>query len=665
VKEVAPSRGVVRFSSFEVDFRRAEVRKHGFRIRLQDQPFHVLQVLLEHPGELVTREELQRQIWPAETFVDFEKGLNNAIKKLRDALGDSAEHPRFIETQARHGYRFIGSLNAAKGDSLAPMAGAHAADGRGQISDAQMTSTSMGRRTIASLVETVTEYRHAERVWMAIAGVLALGGLALILALLALPKLAGLRERVFGASAMPPIHSIAVLPLENLSSDPAQEYFSDGMTDALITDLAQISSLKVISRTSSMQYKQTKKSLPEIARELNVDGIVEGAVQRSGDRVRITAQLIHGPSDKHLWANSYERDLRDVFALERDVTEDVARQVQAKLGTPNQAAVARFQPINPKALDTYLQGSYHLARSAKGAGDEEKRRAAEYFQLAIDADPNFAPAYNGLANAHFGLMWASSQDAEMVKKAAERAVELDPAFSDARATLGELRLCSWDFRAAEDELRRAVALNPNDANAHEILGDVVADIGRLDEGLRESQIAQELDPNRDHLSSALYVRRDYDRAIPWLLTMIKADPDNAILHFFLFFSYAAKGMDKGAINELEAGLKLFGFSESATKIHHAFAVSGYRGAIQQYAEELEHLTATKQLFIPVNLAEAYAALGDKDRAFYWLEQAYTHHDIVAAAAGFGLEIINVDPMMDPLRSDPRFKDLLRRIGLPP
>ena len=473
----------------------------------------------------------------------------------------------------------------------------------------------------------------------------------------------GFRERLAIGSPHPRIQSLAVLPLANLSGDPAQEYFSDGMTDALITDLAQIGSLKVISRTSTLQYKQTKKTLPEIARELNVDGIVEGTVQRSGDHLRITAQLIHGPSDKHVWANSYERDVRDVLAIERDVTQEIARQIQAQVTTQYAASLQQSRPVNPKALEAYLQGNYHLNRQGRGEGDEEKRKAAEYFQQAIDADPIFAPAYNGIANAHFNLLWPSSEDAKIVRTAAERAVELDPDSSDARVTLGHLRLCSWDFRAAEDELRRAVTLNPNNANAHEILGDFLNDIGRLDEGLRENQIAQELDPNQDHLMFALDSRREYDRSIAWILMMLKGDPDNGYFHHNLFRSYVEKGMYKEAIEELEKTLSLFGLQESAARIHQAFANSGYRGAMQQYAEELEQLAAMKQVFIPINLAEVYAALGNKDRAFYWLEQAYTHHDIVAVANGLGLEMINVDPMMDPLRSDPRFKDLVRRMGL--
>jgi tetratricopeptide (TPR) repeat protein len=396
-----------------------------------------------------------------------------------------------------------------------------------------------------------------------------------------------------------------------------------------------------------------------------VDGIVEGTVQRAGDHVRITAQLIHGPSDKHVWANSYERDVSDVLTIERDVTQEIARQIQAQVTTQYRASLQQSRPVNPKALDAYLQGNYHLNRQGRGGGDEEKKKAAEYFQQAIDADPNFAPAYNGLAYAHFNLLWPSSEDAKIVRMAAGRAVELDPTFSDARVTLGHLRLCSWDFRTAEDELRRAVALNPNNASGHEILGDFLDDIGRLDEGLTESQIAQELDPNQDHLMFALDSRREYDRSIAWILMMLKGDPDNGYFHHNLFRSYVEKGMDKAAIEELEKTISLFGLQESAARIHHAFANSGYRGAMKQYAEELEQLAAMKQVFIPINLAEVYAALGDKDRAFYWLEQAYTHHDIVAVGNGLGLEMINADPMMDPLRSDPRFKDLIRRIGLLP
>jgi eukaryotic-like serine/threonine-protein kinase len=470
----------------------------------------------------------------------------------------------------------------------------------------------------------------------------------------------GLRDRVLGGAPVPRIQSLAVLPLANLSGDPAQDYFADGMTDELITDLAQIGSVKVISRTSILRYKKTDKSLPEIARELNVDGIVEGSVRRSGDRVRITAQLIHGPSDKHLWANSYERDMHDVFALERDVTGEIARQVHARLTQPDQAPAAPPRPANPKALEAYLQGNYHLSGFGSGAGDEEKKKAQEYFQQAIDADPNFAPAYDGLANAHLNLPWGSSQDFEIATKAAERAVALDPNSSDAHCTLGSIR--SWP--GSEEEFRRAIALNPNSAGAHASLGDLLDRTGRLDEGWREQQIAQELDPNHDLLSSALDRRGQHDRAMAMVQMRLKRDPDDGYLHVSLYRHYVRKGMYKEAIQELEKTLSLFGFPEISTHIDHAFVVSGFRGAMRQFAEELEHLIATKQVFLPVNLAEVYTTLGDKDRAFYWLEQAYSHRDIHVASTDISLGDLDAEFLLDPLRSDPRFKDLVRRVGLP-
>jgi serine/threonine protein kinase/Tfp pilus assembly protein PilF len=501
--------------------------------------------------------------------------------------------------------------------------------------------------------------RHKTEVSTAVMGILVLASAAAIFGLNAFRA----RGRLAGGTPAPQIQSLAVLPLLNLSGDPAQEYFSDGVTDTLITELAQIGSLKVISRTSSMQYKETKKSLPEIARELNVDGIIEGTVQRSGDRVRINAQLIQGPTDKHLWANSYERDLRDVFALEKDVTGDIARQVQAKLKTPDQATSAQPRPVNPKVLEAYLQGNYHLQKFSRGSGDEEKRKAWEFFQQAIDADPGFAPAYVGLSEAHNGTMQGSIEDEVVERKAAEKAVELDPTLSEAWKNLGDVRFDSWDWRGAEESYRRAIALNPNNAVAHEYLGDLLDDIGRLEEGWSEYQLAQQLDPNHNHLHYALYKRREYDRAIQLNLTMLESDPNNGYLHHQLYESYSAKGMYKEAVQQLEQAAILFGLPEEAPNLRRAFALSGYAGAMREWAKELEHLHATKQAFLPVNLAVTYAALGDKDRAFYWLEEGYKHRG--QSSAGTDFSDLRVYRGLDPLRSDPRFADLLRRMGLPP
>jgi TolB-like protein/DNA-binding winged helix-turn-helix (wHTH) protein/Tfp pilus assembly protein PilF len=623
---------VLKFGLFEADLEAGELRKSGMRQKVAGQPFQVLQILLEHPQEIVTREELQQRIWPQDTFVDYDLALRKAIARLREVLSDSAESPRFIETIPRRGYRFIAPLHA-NGDAPA----------------------------IAELpIERAPSKTQRSNRSLQIGIVLGLGVAALLLVLLGFgPDKFRWPRSV--TSAVPQIRSLAVLPLQNLSAGPAQEYFADGMTDALITDLAQNGSLKVISRTSSAQYKGTKESLPEIARELKVDGIIEGTVQRSGDRVRITAQLIYGSSDKHLWANSYERHMRDVFALERDVADDVSRQVKAQMAAQNPVAVKQFRPVNPKALDAYLQGNYHMSRYGNGAGEEENRTAGEYFQQAIDADPNFAPAYDGLAEAHLSLLWPSTQDVEIATNAAKRAVALEPNSSDAHFTLGEVEFGPWNWPGAEEELRRAIALNPNNARAHEYLGWLLDDTGRLDEGWREYQIAQELDPNYDHLSDALGRRGQYDRDIAMVQMMLKRYPDDGMLHLSLFKDYLGKGMHKEAIEELEKTYTLFGAPDVAARIHHAFVASGYRGAMRQYARELEHLAATKQVFLPVNLAEVYATLGDKDRAFYWLEQAYSHRDILPASVDIPLGDFRFSFMLNPIRSDPRFTDLVRRV----
>lgn len=472
----------------------------------------------------------------------------------------------------------------------------------------------------------------------------------------------GIRDRLTMGSSQTRIQSLAVLPLQNLSGDPAQEYFSDGMTDALITDLAQIGLVTVISRTSSMQYKQTNKSLPEIARELNVDGIVEGTVQRSGGRVRITAQLIRAASDRHLWANSYERDVRDVFVLERELAGDIARQVRSQLTTEKQTQLAQPRPITPAALEAYLQGNSHMHRFGRGFGDEELKLASEYFRQAIDAEPDFAPAYVGMSKAH-RTMQSSSEDVEIARKAAERAVELDPNLAEAWAALADIRCDFWDWSEAEQDYRRALSLNPNDGVAHEHLGWLLDALGRLDEGWKEAQIAQQLDPHEEHLEPALDNRHEYDQIIQHITTMLQADPENGTLHHMLYEGYVGKGMYKEAVEQLAQAMALFGNPETAAKLREIFVVSGYKGAMRAYAEGLERLHVTKQVFAPINLAGAYAAAGDKDRAFYWLEQGY--RDRGRAIFAISMIFLNTDPGLDPLRADPRYKDLLRRVGLPP
>jgi len=615
---------VVKFGVFEVDLELGELRKRGVRLKLGGQPFEVLRILLERPQQIVTRAELQKRLWPADTFVDYELALKKAINRIREVLGDDAESPRFVETIPRRGYRFIATTNT-----------------NGNVVGVQLP------------VAGTWQARH--RLKFALLGI---GTAVLMFAVL------GFESGKFssrGADAAAGIHSLAVLPLQNLSGDPAQEYFSDGMTDALITDLAGIDSLRVISRTSSMQYKQAEKPLPEIARELNVDGVIEGTVQRSGDRVRINVQLIHGPSDKHLWANSYERDLRDIFELERDVTQDIARQIQARVTTKNGTAQEEPRPMGPKALEAYLHGNYHLNRQGKGFGDEEKRKAAQYFEQAVDADPKFRPAYEGLALAHENLFLGSSEDAAASLRARKKVAEVDPDNPNAGLAIAAAKwIPNLDWDGAEGDLRRARQLNPRSPYVRSALCLLLIARGHREEGLPDCKIAQRLDPLDDDAALGLYMGRDYDDAIGMFTAILQGDNDGR-LHCELLSSYAMKRMEKEMIQEVEQCYALYGFRVTAKNIQRAYETSGYQAALRQWAKETEQLQAAHQVYLPGFLVDAYTILGEKDRALHWLEDAYEHREMDCLTTA--VYYMSAEPMYDPLRSDPRFKEILRRVGL--
>ncbi len=414
---------VLRFGTFEVDLRAGELRKQGVRIKLQEQPFHVLTLLLQRPGEVITREELRSELWQSETFVDFDNSLNTSINKLREALGESADNPRFIETLPRRGYRFLASVSGIDGDA------------RGYRNGEVGSGMRRFRWTVA------------------------LVSFAVIAAALFVLNVFRVRDRILGSTRIPPIQSLAVLPLTNLSGDPDQEYFSDGMTDALITDLAQMGSVKVISRTSIMRYKKTDKSLPEIARELNVGGIIEGTVQRSGDRVRITAQLIEGATDKHLWAQSYEREVNDVLALQDELARSIAGEIKARMTRQVQVRSGASHPVNPKAYEAYLRG---LAYS-KQPCDECEGISLEYFNRAIQIDPKWAPAYAQLARSyHYMASGGKPEFFPKSKAAALKALELDEGLSEPHMSMGFiLHNYDWDWSGSEREYKRALELNPN------------------------------------------------------------------------------------------------------------------------------------------------------------------------------------------------------------
>jgi len=391
-----PAHGTIRFGPFEADLDAAELRRQGVRIKLPDQAFRVLGTLLECPGKLVTREELQKRIWPSDTFVDFEQGLNNSIKRLREALGDSAEQPQFVETLPRRGYRFVGAL--------------------------QVTAE--------------------------------------------------------------PIESLLVLPLENLSGDAEQEYFADGMTEALITNLAKISALRLVSRTTAMHYKRTRQPLSEIARELGVDGIVEGTVMRAEERVRISAQLINAHTDTHLWAESYERKLSDVLALQAEVAQAIAREIRVKLTPIDQARFAKVQPVDPEAYDAYLKGRYYWNRRPLRFAE-----AVKCFQQAIAKDPLYAVAYAGLSDCFCSLsVWglvSANDGCNKAKGLADKALELDHSLAEAHAALAHATMYQYDFLSAEREFERAIELNPRSATAHQLFGWYLCIVDRYEESYTE------------------------------------------------------------------------------------------------------------------------------------------------------------------------------------
>jgi len=453
----------------------------------------------------------------------------------------------------------------------------------------------------------------------------------------------------------PVIHSLAVLPLKNLSGDPSQQYFADGMTEELITDLSQVSALKVISRTSSDVYQGTHKPLPEIARELNVDAIVEGAVQRSGDRIRVTAQLIYAPQDTTLWARSYDRDLRDVLSAQSAVARGLADEIRVKMTPGEKSRIGNEHPVNPEALEAYLKGQYHLGHFGTGGGKGERYAAMEYFQKATQIDPHFARAYVGLVDAHTPNVTPRPEEISIVQDALQKALAADPTLSDTHLHLARFKeFHDWDFVAAEREFQRAIELEPNNATAHDFYGDYLDNMGRHEEAIKQEQLAQELDPAWDHLIDGYNHRGEYDRALHIALNNVAVHPDDGSWHWYLYLAYLHTGRRKETVEELQRAAALYGYPEMASALAKTYARLGYESAMRLAAKEFEQ--ALGDPASPTWIAEIYAHLGDKDSAMRWLERGYAERD--------GFVVTLRDPVWDSLRSDARFRDLVRRIGLP-
>jgi TolB-like protein/DNA-binding winged helix-turn-helix (wHTH) protein len=617
------------FEGLEVDLRAGELRKNGEKVKLQEQPLQILAMLLERPGEVVTREEIQKRLWPTDTFVAFDHSINAAIQRLRQALGDSADSPRFVETMARRGYRFIAPVDVGAGSARPREGGA-------------------------------LPYGYVA---------VAAGVIVVALATIFVLNVAGLRERLMTAIGarhgvpVPKIESIAVLPLANLSGDPQQEYFADGMTEELITDLGKISALRVISRTSVMQYKGTRKPLPQIARELNVDGIVEGTVRRSGDRVRITANLLHAPSDRHLWAATYERNLGDVLALQGEVASAIASQIRIKLTPQEQVRLTSTRPVNPEAHRLYLLGRFYWNKRT----EEGSKKAIDHFQRAIELDPAYAPAYAGLADSYILLGdWGYLPPRDAYPKseaAARKALQIDEASAEAHTSLAyDYFEYDWDWAACEKEFKRAIELNPNYATARQWYSEYLSAMRRHAEAIAEAQRGAELDPLSPIISAEgpfrYYFARRHDEAIRGFRDTVSLFPEFAIAYGGLGLAYEANGMYQEAIASYQKARSLSGASAAElAALGQAYAKGGIRG---YYLWELQRLREeSKHRYVrAADFAYLFADLGENDEAFSCLERAYRDRD-------WHLALLQIHPLLDPLRSDPRFQDLLRRMNFPP
>jgi TolB-like protein/DNA-binding winged helix-turn-helix (wHTH) protein len=632
--------GVIRFGVFEVDLRAGELRKQGVKVKLQEQPFQVLQVLLEKPGEIVTREELRKRIWPSDTFVDFDGGVNNAIKRLREALGDRADTPRFIETLPRRGYRFIATSNGS--NDAAPIAPVRANGKNGS-----------------------TISRRALRFGLAAA----VGIGVLLIVLLGLVP-ANRWRRLSLTSRTPQIRSIAVLPLKNLSDDPSQKYFAYGMAEELITDLSQIRALRVVSHTSVLRYESTDKTLPQIARELGVDAVIEGAVQRSADRVRITAQLIYGPNDTNVWARTYDRDLRDVLGLQSTVAKEIVDEIRLNMTPSETVRLTKPRTVNPEALQAYWKGQYYLSTlkansyaqdKVKVDQQEEFRQAIAYFEEAIRRDPTYAPAYLGYSDSLAFFqddVDPSPSPATVLAKgrtALMTALALDDTLAKAHLALGNAFFyADWNWNGAEREYRRALDLDPNSAVAHCSYASFLDSMGRFDESLKEQEVQLHLDPDLGCpvISSLIPLEPQIERERRFMETHGATNERYWNLGLLLWKA----GRLKEASEVWQDWMKYLGYADVAHAMGRASAKDGYPGAIREWARAAEG--AAKQRHVArIMMVYMYGVLGDNDRAFTWLEKAFIEHES-------SMSSLKTFIAWDPIRSDPRFKEMVRRVGLP-
>jgi len=646
---------ILHFGVFEVDLKACELRKQGLRLKLSEQPFQVLVVLLENPGETVTRDELRNRLWPGDTFVDFDHGLNNAVMRLREVLGDSSDNPRFVETIPRRGYRFI-----------APVAGSLIAVP--SIASEELESVPGAGRAAApqlepAALEIPSEPGSARREFTA--SRLAILAAAIVVVVVA-AGVALVHYHPFAASKIAPVRnkSLVVLPLENLSGDKDQEYFADGMTDDLIANLAKIRSLRVISRSTAMAYKGARKPLSQIASELNVDAVVEGTVLRVGNRVRITAELVQVSTDRHLWAETYESQMEDILALQNRVSSAIVNEIRINLTPEEEQRLASNPAIAPEAYENYLKGRYYWNKRT----DENLTKAIAYFEQAAREDQHYALAYAGLSDCYaiisaeiFGTMPAA-ESSPKAKAAALRALEIDPTLAEAATSLATVKFnYDWDWNGAAEGFVGAIQRNPSYPTAYQRYSLYLMAMGRAQNSFDQINKARELDPLSISINFSLgwrlYMARQYDRAIQQLRNTLEMDPSYELPHLVLGLSYAQKGDFALAIPELRKAVELsHGTPLMVSALANVSARSGNKAEAERLLADL--ISESKRQYVsPYYLAVVYVGLGKPEESIDCLEKAF-------ADRSNGLVFLKVEPELDDLRSNPRFVSLQQKLNFP-
>jgi TolB-like protein len=575
----------VRFGVFDLDLRSGELRKQGRRVRLEGQPVQVLIKLLEKPGELITREDLRKELWPADTFVNFEQSLNAAVKRLRHALGDIPANPRFIETLARRGYRFIAPVSSAA------------------------TETAM-----------------------------------------AIPR----------PSA---VESLAVLPFVNTDTDPETEYLADGITESIINHVSRLASVRVMARSTVFRYKDKTLDPRAVGRKLNVEAVLLGRVQQRGDALLVGAELVDVQNGWQLWGEQYNRKLADIFSVEEEMSREISEKLRARLSGADRSLLAKRYTESTEAYQDYLKGRFHLNRLT----EDGLTKGIEYFERAIQTDPNYALAYTGLADS-FGLLgfMGLARTADVMpkaKEAARRAISIDGSLAEAHASLaGVYKNYDWDWAGAEREYTKALELDPRFANGHRMYASYLAALGRTEQSLRASRLALELDPFslpiRAEVAYNLYMGRDYERALEEAVRTLDLEPQFAPAQSILACIYQQLGRFDESITAMERARGLSGgHPATLAALVHILLSAGRAHEAHELLEKLEDLSR-RQHVSPFWIALAYAGAGEISVALDELYKAYEQHDVILVWLG-------TEPRLDSLRQEPRFTELLRRIGLLP